>query len=114
MTRQFEELKASLVHPDPKHHPRNDWISPETWKLVGNQTMLRQTGRLCHAGGRRMKRAIWHSLQTDKRVGETIEAELKAGDVREAYRHLKGWYRAATEVEARPSSRRWSARQRNG
>jgi hypothetical protein len=30
MTRQFEELKASLVHPDPKQHPRNDWISPET------------------------------------------------------------------------------------
>jgi hypothetical protein len=69
--------------------------------------MLRRTGWLCRAGGRRMKRAIWHSLQTDhtartKRVGESIEAELQGGDVQEAYRHLKGWYRAATEVEARP------------
>ena len=103
MTRQFEELKASLVHPDPKQHP----LSPETWKLGRNRTMLRRTGRLCRAGGRRMRRAIWHSLQKDrttrtKRVGETIEAELKGGDVQEAYRHLKGWYRAATEVEARP------------
>jgi hypothetical protein len=54
-----------------------------------------------------MKRAIWNSLQSDrtaqtKRVGEAIEAELRGGDVQEAYRHLKGWYRAATEVEARP------------
>ena len=52
-----------------------------------------------------MKREIWNSLQTDrtartKRVGEAIEAELEGGDVQETYRHLKGWYRAATEVEA--------------
>ena len=69
--------------------------------------MLRWTGRLCRAGGRRMKRVIWNSLQSDrtartKRVGEAIEAELQGGDIQEAYRHLKGWYRAATEVEARP------------
>ena len=81
MTRQFEELKASIVHPDPKHHLRNDWISTETWRLVANRTMLRWTGRLCRAGGCRMKRAIWASLKTDriartKRVGEAIEAEL--------------------------------------
>ena len=54
-----------------------------------------------------MQRAIWASLKTDriaqtKGVGEAIKAELRGGDVQEAFRHLKEWYRAATEVEARP------------
>ena len=54
-----------------------------------------------------MKREIWNSLKVDriertKRVGQSIEAELRGGDVQEAFRLLKGWYRAATEVEARP------------
>jgi len=107
MTCQFEELKASLVHLDPMHHPRNHWIFPETWKLVGNRTMLHRTGRLRPAGGHHMKRAMWNSLQSDhtartKRVGEAIEAEFQGGNIQEAYRHLKGWYRAETEVEVRP------------
>jgi hypothetical protein len=54
-----------------------------------------------------MKRGIWNSLKDDriartKRVGQSIEAKLGGGDVQEAFRLLKGWYRAATEVEARP------------
>ncbi len=54
-----------------------------------------------------MKRGILSSLKDDrieqtKRVGQSIEAELRGGDVQEAFRLLKGWYRAATEVEARP------------
>ena len=31
-----------------------------------------------------------------------IEAELTGGDVQEAFRHLKGWYRAASETTTRP------------
>ena len=70
--------------------------------------MLRRTGRLCRAGGRRMKRAIWVSFKTNhiawtQRVGEAIKAELQGGDVQEAFRHLKGWYHAKTEVKARQS-----------
>jgi hypothetical protein len=54
-----------------------------------------------------MKRGIWNSLQDNRiaetnRVGQSIEAELRGGDVQEAFQLLKGWYRAATEVEARP------------
>ena len=90
MTRQFEGLKASIVHPDPNHHPRNSWMSTEMWRLVANLTMLRWTGRLCRAGGRHLKRAIWASLRTNhiaptKWVGEAIKAELRGGYVQEAF-----------------------------
>ena len=106
-TRLFEELKALCDHPDPKQHPRNDWISAKTWRLVAHRTMLRRTGRLCRLGGHRMKRDIWNSLKDNriartKRASQSIEAKLRGGDVQEAFRLLKGWYRAATEVEARP------------
>jgi hypothetical protein len=54
-----------------------------------------------------MKREIWNSLKYDriaqtKRVGQSKEAKLGGGNVQEAFQLLKGWYRAATEVEARP------------
>ncbi len=35
-------------------------------------------------------------------VGAAVEAELAGGNVQEAFRHLKGWYRAATEMQAKP------------
>ena len=103
----FEELKALCDHPDPKQHPRNNWISVKTWRAVAHRTMLCRTGQLCRLGSRRMKRETWNSLKDDriaqtKQVGQSIEAELRGGDVQEAFRLIKGWYRAATEVEARP------------
>jgi hypothetical protein len=35
-------------------------------------------------------------------VGATVEAELAGGNVQEAFRHLKGWYKATTETQAKP------------
>jgi hypothetical protein len=35
-------------------------------------------------------------------VGTMIESELMGGNVQEAFRHLKGWYRAVTETQAKP------------
>jgi hypothetical protein len=35
-------------------------------------------------------------------VGAAVEAELTGGNVQEAFRHLKGWYRAVTETQAKP------------
>jgi hypothetical protein len=54
-----------------------------------------------------MDRRIGVSLQKDltdqtAKVGAAIEAELAGGNVQEAFRHLKGWYRAATEMQAKP------------
>ncbi len=31
-----------------------------------------------------------------------IESELAGGNVQEAFRHLKGWYRAASDTQAKP------------
>ena len=65
--------------------------------------MLRRSGRLCQAGGRRLTHQIFASLKQDRAacmasVGSTIEAELAGGNVQEAFCHLKGWYRVATDT----------------
>ena len=54
-----------------------------------------------------MKRKIYAALKADKKrltadVGERIVAELGAGKVQDSFRHLKGWYRAASETQAAP------------
>ena len=69
--------------------------------------MLRCTGRLCQVGGHRLTRRIQASLKQDQvdcaaSVGSSIETELAGGNVQEAFRHLKGWYRAATKTQAKP------------
>jgi hypothetical protein len=85
----------------------NDWISEESWQLIAHQAMLRRTGRLCQTGGRRLHRQIGKSLRTDRADhtlsdGTLIKSELTMGNVHEAFRHLKGWYRAALETQAKP------------
>jgi hypothetical protein len=35
-------------------------------------------------------------------VGAAVETELAGGNVQEAFRHLKGWYGAAAEMQAKP------------
>ncbi len=84
-----------------------DWILEESWRLIAHRVMLRRTGRLCPTGGRCMDCQIGVSLQKDwtdrtAKVGAAVEAELAGGNVQEAFRHLKGWYRAATETQAKP------------
>jgi hypothetical protein len=69
--------------------------------------MLSCTGRLCKTGGHHLHRQIGVSFQKDRTdqtavVGATVEAESARGNVQEAFRHLKGWYRAATEMQAKP------------
>jgi hypothetical protein len=54
-----------------------------------------------------MQRAIHAALNRDRvahtaQVGESILATLAEGHVHEAFRHLKGWYRKASETQARP------------
>jgi hypothetical protein len=105
-TRLFGELKDTCV--DTKtQRTRNDWISEECWRLIAHRAMLRRTGRLCKAGGRRLRRQISALICRDRadrteRVGTLIETELTGGNVQEAFRHLKGWYRATSETQAKP------------
>ena len=54
-----------------------------------------------------MKQEISGGIKADKRrltakVGERIAAELEAGDVQEAFCHLKGWYCVASETQLAP------------
>ncbi len=77
------------------------------WLLIKQRTLLHRAGQLRQSEGRRMQRAIHAALKRDRsartaQVGELIVAELAEGKVHEAFRHLKGWYREASETQARP------------
>jgi hypothetical protein len=66
-----------------------------------------QSGRIWQDAARRMRREIKAAIKVDKqkltaKVGDSIVAELAKGNVKEAFRHLKGWYGKATETQARP------------
>jgi hypothetical protein len=85
----------------------SDWISEESWRLIAHRAMLCCTGRLCQTGGHRLHCQIGASLCKDRvdqtaQVGCGIESKLAGGNVQEAFCHLKGWYRAATETQAKP------------
>ena len=59
------------------------------------------------AGGGRLKQQINESLKKDraaqtKRAGEEAKEALSAGDIREAFRFLQGWYRDVTKVAPKP------------
>ena len=103
----FEGLKATCEPPPPRKRHENEWITEGTWALVDERAQLRRRGVLCQAGGRRMKRRIQASLKDDRRArtertAAAVETELSKGNVQEAFRHLKGWYRNAGEAAARP------------
>ncbi len=66
-----------------------------------------RSGRIWQDASRRMRREIKAAIKGDKqkltaKVGNSIVAELAKGDVKEAFRHLKGLYQKATETQARP------------
>jgi hypothetical protein len=89
-----------------KRHLR-DWMSDKMWLLIKRRTSLCRAGRLRWCVGQRMQRAIYALLKVDHtacmvQVGESIVAGLTKGNVHEAFHHLKGWYQAAMETQARP------------
>jgi hypothetical protein len=107
MTRTFEKMKVTCKESGTtKAHWRN-WMSDSTWLLIKQCTSLRRAGQLDQSEGQRMQRAIHAALKRDHaartaQVGESIVAKLAKGNVHEAFRHLKGWYREASETQARP------------
>ncbi len=107
MTQMFSCLDVEWAKPKLRKRQGNHWISHKTWALVGQQTALRQVGKLSPVEGRWMKHLVWASLCNDrvacmKGVGNTIKAELAKGDMQEAFCLLKGWYWAASETVACP------------
>jgi hypothetical protein len=78
-----------------------------TWRLIAKRASLMRSGCIRQDAARRMSHEIEATIKADKqkltaKVGNLIVAELAKGDVMEAFRHLKGWYRKATEMQARP------------
>jgi hypothetical protein len=107
LTRAFEALKVTCVEPETTKAHWRDWMSDSTWLLIKQRTSLRRAGQLRRLEGRRMQRAIHAALKRDRaartvQVGELIVAELAEGKVHEAFRHLKGWYREASDTQAKP------------
>ena len=107
LTKAFEGLKVTCEEPATTKAHWRDWMSDSTWLLIKQRTSLRRAGQLRQSEGRRMQRAIHTALKRDRaartaQIGDSIVAELAEGNVHEAFRHLKGWYREASETQARP------------
>jgi hypothetical protein len=103
----FKALKATCKEPTTTKPQWRDWMHEDTWLVIKRRTSLRRAGRLWQLEGRRMQRAIYAALTRDRaartaEVGELILAKLAEGNVHEAFRHLKGWSREASETQAKP------------
>ena len=97
----------------PKPHARdrhkNAWISEETWRLVDERVSARR-GTGARMRIRRLGRAIRASLQGDRKrrvetVGQDVETILGEDppNPKEAWRRLKGWYKAAVNRAPPPA-----------
>ncbi len=87
-------------------HKRNNLIWEESWRLIAHRAMLHCTGRLCQMGGGCLHCQIGTSLCKDQAdqtatVGSMVKSEFAGGNVQEAFCHLKGWYWAALETQAK-------------
>ncbi len=107
LTHTFSRLVAECIKLELHKWQGNDWISNNTWALVGQRTALRRVGKLLGAVGRQTKLVIRASLHNNrtactKGVVNTIEAKLAKGDVQVAFCLLKGWYQAALDTLSCP------------
>jgi hypothetical protein len=89
-----------------KWHWRN-WVSDKMWLLIKRCASLRWAVRLHRCIGQCMQHAIYASLKADHTarttlVNKSIVADLAEGNMHKAFCHLKGWYWAALETQARP------------
>ena len=106
-TTTFDTLAAGCVKPKTMRLPGKDWISEGMWKLIAKRASLLRSGKIGQAAVQGMKRKVQAELKANKswltaKVGESIVSELSKGNVKEAFRHLKGWYRTALETQSRP------------
>jgi len=106
-TALFDALAAKCVDPKPTRAPGKNWISEGTWKLIRKCASLMRSGKIQQDAAQRMQREVKAVLKANKsrltaEVGERIVLELREGKVQEAFGHLKGWYRNASETQAKP------------
>ena len=97
----FAALRRAVPKPHARDRQKNAWISEETWRLVDERVSVRR-GTGVHMSIWRLGRAIRASLQggSKRRVEAAgLEVETLMGEdplnPKEAWRRLKGWYKAA-------------------
>ena len=107
----FQGLADSVTVPPVRQRSYNEWISQRSWDLIDQKAALRKTsrrGRL--SGGRRARLGcrIGKSLRRDWRkrtedAAAEVEGHLAKGEIKEAWRLLKYWYREVEGRAPRPS-----------
>ena len=96
----FEELVEAVEKLPKRERPESAWVRPGTWALIDERAARRKEGNLTQREARRLGRKIAAALKEDRKerarkAGEAIMMELKDGNVKEAWRILKGWFREA-------------------
>ena len=105
----FGDLRRAVPKPHERDKHKNAWISDKTWRLVDERISARRGARV-RDRIRRLGRAIRESLKGDRKrrveaAGTDVEA-LLGGDppnAKEAWRRMKGWYRAAVNRAPPPA-----------
>ena len=97
----FGDLRQAVPKPHDREKHRNVWISEETWRLADERVSARRGTRVW-ARLRRLGQSVRASLKGDRRrrmeeAGKDVEALLGEDppNVKETWRRMKGWYRAA-------------------
>ena len=99
----YEGLHLDVMAPPKRAQPRNSWISAPTWGLIDRRASLRKHGKLSRRMSRLLGRQIASALKRDRQqraadVAENIDGLLAGGETKEAWRCLKGWYKAASDA----------------
>ena len=103
---EFEELQGKVETPPRREWPVYNWIRPGTWALIDQHAAIRRAGKLTRRMGRRAGHKIKASLKLDRikrarKFGERIMEHLVAGDAKETWHSLQGWYRVAGEQQSK-------------
>ena len=103
----FEELKATCEPTPSRERVENSWIQPDTWRLIDARAALRKEGKLAQRALRTHNRRVTASLKHDRKkraadVGDAMMEKLAGGEMQEAWRMLKGWYRQAEDRAPKP------------
>ena len=108
----FAALQRAVAKPHARERRTNEWISEETWRLFDERVSARRGTRV-QAKILRLSRAIAASLKGDRKrrveiSGEEVETLLGADppNTKEAWRRLKGWYKAAVNRAPPPTQAR--------
>ena len=105
----FGDLRRSVPKPHERENHRNAWISKETWILSDERVSVGRGTRV-RARLRRLGQAIRAGLKGDSKrrvedAGKDVEALLEGDppNVKEAWRRMKGWYKAVVNRAPPPA-----------